>query len=48
MFPALTEFFNSLAVSFDLPILEWIQANLSLLPTGIFQFYFLIIPCFFP
>lgn len=29
MFPALTEFFNSLAVSFDLPILEWIQANLQ-------------------
>ena len=29
MFPALTEFFNSLAVSFDLPILEWIQAHLQ-------------------
>ena len=29
MFPALTEFFNSLAVSFDLPILEWIQANMQ-------------------
>jgi len=29
MFPALTAFFNSLAVSFDLPILEWIQANLQ-------------------
>ena len=29
MFPALTEFFNSLAVSFDLPILDWIQANLQ-------------------
>jgi len=28
MFPALTAFFNSLAVSFDLPILDWIQANL--------------------
>ena len=29
MFPALTEFFNSLAVSFDLPILDWIQAHLQ-------------------
>ena len=29
MFPALTQFFNNLAVSFDLPILEWIQANLQ-------------------
>ena len=29
MFPALTEFFNTLAVSFDLPILEWIQAHLQ-------------------
>ena len=29
MFPALTQFFNNLAVSFDLPILDWIQANLQ-------------------
>ena len=29
MFPALTEFFNLLAVSFDLPILDWIQAHLQ-------------------
>ena len=29
MFPALTQFFDMLAVSFDLPILDWIQANLQ-------------------
>ena len=29
MFPALTQLFNNLAVSFDLPILDWIQANLQ-------------------
>ncbi len=29
MIPFLTEFLNALAVSFDLPILDWIQANLQ-------------------
>ena len=29
MIPALTEFMNGLAVSFDLPILDWIQAHLQ-------------------
>ena len=29
MFPALTQFFNNMAVSFDLPVLDWIQTNLQ-------------------
>ncbi len=29
MIPFLTEYLNALAVSFDLPILDWIQANLQ-------------------